>query len=191
VTAVIPPERAAFEAFQSARAANNPMMPATAWTHPAVNGARDYWRAAAQAAIEADPARAELAEERAERLHRTGERDEARSDLARLGRILGEVLDAFKGSPARVAAWRARADAITGRHARKAAAEQDAQPARELAAAMRETRQVREQLAEILGWFRNNGSSGRYARVSGTVLAREYKRAGVPLPDDLKHLDGQ
>jgi hypothetical protein len=65
MTGLITPEQAAFEAFQAARAARNPMMPATAWTHPAVDGARDYWRAAAKAAIEADPDRAALYRERA------------------------------------------------------------------------------------------------------------------------------
>lgn len=54
------PEQAAFEAFQASRAEREPMMPATAWTHPAVNAARPDWKAAAAAAIAADPARAAL-----------------------------------------------------------------------------------------------------------------------------------
>jgi hypothetical protein len=44
--------------------------------------------------------------------------------------------------------------------------------------------------AEVLGWFASNGS-GHYARVSGTVLAREYVKAGMPVPDELSHLAGQ
>lgn len=43
------PGRAAYEAFQLARAARVPMMPVTAWTHPVVDGVRDDWEAAAQA----------------------------------------------------------------------------------------------------------------------------------------------
>ena len=45
------------------------------------------------------------------------------------------------------------------------------------------------QLGEVLGWFGDNGS-GHYARVSGTILAREYKRANLPLPDKLSKLAG-
>jgi hypothetical protein len=78
---------------------------------------------------------AEIDRERTTRLHRTGERDEARSDLVRMGHLADEVLDAFKGSLARVTAWRERADAITGRHAAKAATAEP-KPAPELAAAM-------------------------------------------------------
>jgi hypothetical protein len=65
-----------------------------------------------------------------------------------------------------------------------------AQPAPELAAAMAETRLVRDQLARVLGWFASSGS-GQTARVSATVLAREYAKAGIPLPAGLKHLEGQ
>lgn len=49
---------------------------------------------------------------------------------------------------------------------------------------------LREQLAAVLGWFASNGG-GHYARISGTLLAREYTRARLPLPGDLKHLAGQ
>lgn len=58
------------------------------------------------------------------------------------------------------------------------------QPAPELAAAMAETRKAREQLATVLGWFGDN-QSGRYARVSGTVLARAYRDGGLPVPSEL------
>lgn len=47
------PGQAAFEAFQASRAARLPMMPVTAWTHPAVTHARKDWETAAQAAIAA------------------------------------------------------------------------------------------------------------------------------------------
>lgn len=55
-------------------------------------------------------------EEKLMRLHLAGERDEARSDLARMGRLAEEILGAFKGSPARVAVWRGQAERITSRH---------------------------------------------------------------------------
>jgi hypothetical protein len=61
--------------------------------------------------------RDELERERGERLHRAGERDEARSDLARMHRLACEILDAFTGSPATVAGWRERAARIAGCHA--------------------------------------------------------------------------
>lgn len=43
------PEQLAFEAFQASRAQRRPMMAVTAWTHPAVDEARDDWRAAVKA----------------------------------------------------------------------------------------------------------------------------------------------
>jgi hypothetical protein len=52
---ITPPEQAAFEAFQAIRAKRHPMMPATAWTHPAVDAARPDWKAAARAVADADP----------------------------------------------------------------------------------------------------------------------------------------
>lgn len=64
-------------------------------------------------------------------------------------------------------------------------AEPQAQPAPELAAAMAETRNVRAVLASVLSWFGDN-QSGRYARVSGHILARAYQDGGIPLPDDLR-----
>lgn len=76
-------------------------------------------------------AEAGIRRERAERLHRTGERDEARSDLVRMWRLLGEVLGAFKGRPLAVEGWRDRADLIMRRHIEKAvvAAEREGQAA--------------------------------------------------------------
>lgn len=49
---------------------------------------------------------------------------------------------------------------------------------------------LRAVLTAVLAWFGNNGS-GHYARVSGLVLARAYRDAGLPLPDSLSHLAGQ
>lgn len=64
------------------------------------------------------------------------------------------------------------------RHAEQTAAAHE-QPAPELAAAMAETRQVRSVLNEVLMSFEDSRSNGWYARVSGTVLNRWCKRAGV------------
>jgi hypothetical protein len=45
---------------------------------------------------------------------------------------------------------------------------------------------LRAILTEVLGWFSDNGS-GRYARVSGTVLARAYaKSPGLTVPEELR-----
>jgi uncharacterized protein (DUF4415 family) len=74
------------------------------------------------------------------------------------------------------------------------AADVIADPAPELAAAMRESRLraevITEVLADVLGWF-HNGGDGYRARVSGVRLVREYKRATLPVPDRLRHLEGQ
>jgi hypothetical protein len=57
-----------------------------------------------------------LDNERAERLHRAGERDEARSDLRRMHCLALDVLATFPDGSARARRWRERADAIIGRH---------------------------------------------------------------------------
>ena len=45
---------------------------------------------------------------------------------------------------------------------------------------------LRDVITEVLAWFGDNGS-GRYARVSGTVLARAYaKSPGVAVPEELR-----
>jgi hypothetical protein len=93
----VTPEQAAFDAFQASRAKRVPMMPATAWTHPAVDAARDDWRAASQGAIAA--ALPELATLRELRAIATGAlrdtglsddpfaRDTASSALERIGGV--------------------------------------------------------------------------------------------------------
>jgi hypothetical protein len=58
-----------------------------------------------------------LDNERAERLHRAGERDEARSDLRRMHRLALDVLATFPDDSARARRWREQADRIIGRHA--------------------------------------------------------------------------
>jgi hypothetical protein len=37
----------------------------------------------------------------------------------------------------------------------------------------------------------SRGSDGYRARLSGVVLAREYRDAGLPVPDRLSHLEGK
>jgi len=65
------------------------------------------------------------------------------------------------------------------------------QPAPELAprpgeALAADNARLRAIITEVLGWFGDNGS-GRYARVSGTVLARAYaKSPGVAVPEELR-----
>jgi hypothetical protein len=54
--------------------------------------------------------------ERTERLHRAGERDEARSDLRRMHRLALDVLATLPDSSARARRWHEQADAIIGRH---------------------------------------------------------------------------
>jgi len=53
------------------------------------------------------------------------------------------------------------------------------QPAPELAAAMAETRQLRELVSEIIGEFSPTGS-GLYARVGQVQIGKWCKRAGMP-----------
>lgn len=103
------------------------------------------------------------------------ERDGLRGQLQAVGRLMA---DAAANGIIDSGAIVALLDAMP--------AAQQPQPAPELRAALAETRQLREQLADVLGWFCDNGS-GHYARVSGTVLAREYKRAALAVPDKLKH----
>jgi hypothetical protein len=57
-----------------------------------------------------------LDNERTERLHRAGERDEARSDLRRMHRLALDVLATLPDGSVRARRWRERADAIIGRH---------------------------------------------------------------------------
>jgi hypothetical protein len=57
-----------------------------------------------------------LDNERTERLHRAGERDEARSDLRRMHRLALDVLATLPDGSARERRWRDKADAIIGRH---------------------------------------------------------------------------
>lgn len=58
-----------------------------------------------------------------------------------------------------------------------------ARPGEALAA---DNARLRDVITEVLGWFGDNGS-GRYARVSGTVLARAYaKSPGVAVPEELR-----
>ena len=58
-----------------------------------------------------------------------------------------------------------------------------ARPGEALAA---DNARLRAIITEVLAWFGDNGS-GRYARVSGTVLARAYaKSPGVAVPEELR-----
>jgi hypothetical protein len=60
----------------------------------------------------------------------------------------------------------------------------------ELAAAMAETRKVADAASEILAGFKR-GSDGYRARLSGVNLMRAYEAIGRPVPDRLRHLEGQ
>lgn len=60
----------------------------------------------------------------------------------------------------------------------------------ELAAAMGETRKVADAASAILAEFKR-GSDGYRARLSGVNLMRAYKAIGRPLPDCLRHMEGQ
>ena len=60
----------------------------------------------------------------------------------------------------------------------------------ELAAALAETRQLRERYQQLLDRF-GRSSDGYHARLSGVVLMREYRDAGLPVPARLEHLAGQ
>lgn len=60
----------------------------------------------------------------------------------------------------------------------------------EVARITAERDKYREQLNEVLDWFHGTGS-GYTARISGVRLAREYTRAGIPVPERLRHLEGQ
>jgi hypothetical protein len=55
----------------------------------------------------------------------------------------------------------------------------EAKPAPELAAAMRETREVRDGYARLCGEFGDHSQSGQSARISLTVLNRHRKAAGL------------
>jgi hypothetical protein len=110
--------------------------------------------------------------ERAERLHRTGERDAARSDLARVKRA---VLNPGTHQ-AKIRKILAIVDPIP---------DGEPQPAPELGAAMAETRKVADAANVVLDLFAK-GSSGWTARISQVNLARAYRAIGRPVPDELR-----
>lgn len=60
----------------------------------------------------------------------------------------------------------------------------------ELAAAMAETRRLRERIGRLLDML-GRGSAGYTLRLSGVTVAREYRDAGLPVPARLGHLEGQ
>jgi hypothetical protein len=161
--------------------------PADAWPWAQSQGAEEAWQAAADAAIAArQPQPApdsaltvdDFYAERAEKLHRAGERDAARSDLARVKRA---VLNPGTHQ-AKIRKILAIVDPIPDDEPQD---DNDAQPAPELAAAMAETRNVRAVVRELIGMF--HGIPGGYgARTSIGRLNRLAKAADVepPQPGD-------
>lgn len=62
---------------------------------------------------------------------------------------------------------------------------EDAAP--ELRDAMAESRKRAEVLTEVLSWFHRSGS-GHAARVGQVAIARAYRDAGLPVPEDLRRI---
>jgi hypothetical protein len=90
-----------------------------------------------------------------------------------------------------------RAAAAVGAAAIARLQREEPHAAPELAAAVRaldiardEITGLRNRCGRLLGEF-GRGSDGYRARLSGTVLAREYRDAGLPVPDRLSHLEGK
>jgi len=161
-TAPDSPGRAAYEAFYDATPAGRGLE----WDHDQVAQLRPYWDAAAQAAIEAHRelnavAPVPAGTPRCPRDHVKRGRD------IEMDRILAPG-----------GGWSCSGILLDGSDCDYATGAQPAAP--ELAAAMAETRDVRDGYAALCGEFSDSPQSGQSARISLTVLNRHRERAGLP-----------